>query len=64
MAVTRLGGYGGPRMPFGSFAGKTEVEPDAAPSAEGIEWTLPASRMHFAISADLPHWTMPSEGSS
>ena len=31
--VTRLGLYGGPRKPYGSFAGKVEQAP------EGVKWS-------------------------
>ena len=41
MATTRLGLYGGPRSPYGSFAGKTleGVVPDVAiPEQFGKKW--------------------------
>ncbi len=36
MAVTRLALYGGPRSPYGSFAGKTEAEVVVVAEAEVV----------------------------
>lgn len=65
MAVTRLGGWGGPRRPFGDFSGKAEqviVEPVAVgqggriypyPRAEKKRKVIPQPLPEYEISGPL-----------
>ena len=56
MPITRLGGWGGPRMPFGSFAGKTEATGPAAPDAIGLRFAARGVPVHFAAGASTMHY--------
>ncbi len=56
MPITRLGGWGGPRMPFGSFAGKTEATGPAAPDASGLKFVAQGTPVHFSADGTPLEW--------
>jgi hypothetical protein len=38
-----------------------QVSPEAALTAEGLEYTLPTNRLHFDLPVNRLHYTMPEE---
>ena len=38
-----------------------QIAQEVAPSVEGLEYTLPANRMHYSLPVNRLHYTMPEE---